>query len=44
MSGRISAKEEMLASMAGESTLPRFLRRRGEQGKADKDGGDGAAK
>jgi Ca-activated chloride channel family protein len=44
MSGRISAKEEMLASMAGESTLPRFLRRRGEQGKADQDGGEGATK
>ena len=37
MSRRISAKEELLASMASEATLPSFLRRKKAQGKAEFD-------
>ena len=34
MSSRVSAKEEMLMSMAAEAVAPSFLRRKKAQGKA----------
>ncbi|MDP2795345.1 MAG: VWA domain-containing protein [Sulfurisoma sp.] len=37
MGGRLSAKEEMLASLVNESTQPSFLRRKKSQGKAQFD-------